>query len=401
MRVLVTTTPGLGHIHPLVPFAQALQTAGHEVAFASTATGAQVIEASGFACFQTGVDKTVFEIGAELGVDVARLTREARLRFMVRHYFAGTYTAERARDILGVGQRWSPDLVVREQSDYAGCAAAEAAGLPYATVEVLARGRSPEMVAMFAEGLDAIRAAVGLAPDPGHEMLTRHLVLSPFPPSFRSPDAAAPPTLRSVRPAPFDRSGAEALPGWVAGLPEDRAVVYATLGTTSNFRPDVFEAIITGLRDEPLSLIATVGRDRDPAAFGTQPPSVRIERYVPQSLLFPKVHLVVCHGGSGTVSLALDHALPMVIIPLGADMPRNAAGAQVAGVARVIEPQDATPAAIRLAALATLNDPGYRDAARRVQEELRALPPLEYSVELLERLARGAVFVESKPGQSL
>ena len=146
--------------------------------------------------------------------------------------------------------------MVREQSDYAGCAAAEAAGLPYAAVEVLARGRSLEMVAMFAEGLDAIRAAVGLAPDPGHAMLTRHLVLSPFPPSFRSPDAAAPPTLRFVRPAPFDRSGAEALPGWVAGLPEDRAVVYATLGTTSNFRPDVFEAIITELRDEPLSLIA-------------------------------------------------------------------------------------------------------------------------------------------------
>ena len=82
-------------------------------------------------------------------------------------------------------------------------------------------------------------------------------------------------------------------------------------------------------------------------------------------------------------------------------MPRNAAGAQVAGVACVIEPHDATPAAIRVAARAVLDNPGYRDAARRVQEELRALPPLEYSVELLERLARGAVCVESKPGQSL
>ena len=37
MRVLFTTLPYSGHVHPLVPFARALADAGHDVAFAARA----------------------------------------------------------------------------------------------------------------------------------------------------------------------------------------------------------------------------------------------------------------------------------------------------------------------------------------------------------------------------
>ena len=42
---------------------------------------------------------------------------------------------------------------------------------------------------LVAEPLGELRAEVGLAPDPGLDMLDRDLVLSPFPPCFRSPAA--------------------------------------------------------------------------------------------------------------------------------------------------------------------------------------------------------------------
>ncbi|HSH83380.1 MAG TPA: hypothetical protein VLA19_33015, partial [Herpetosiphonaceae bacterium] len=48
LRVLITTAPGLAHWHPLVPVAQALQAAGHEVAVACSPQFAAVVEASGF-----------------------------------------------------------------------------------------------------------------------------------------------------------------------------------------------------------------------------------------------------------------------------------------------------------------------------------------------------------------
>jgi UDP:flavonoid glycosyltransferase YjiC (YdhE family) len=78
----------------------------------------------------------------------------------------------------------------------------------------------------------------------------------------------------------FDRSGTEGLPRWTLALPRERPVVYASLGTEPalNGRSDVFAAIITALRDEPVELVVTVGRNQDPAQFGPQPPSVHVER---------------------------------------------------------------------------------------------------------------------------
>ena len=48
MRILFTTTAGLGHYHPLVPITRAAKARGHELAFAATRSLQKSIEASGF-----------------------------------------------------------------------------------------------------------------------------------------------------------------------------------------------------------------------------------------------------------------------------------------------------------------------------------------------------------------
>ena len=47
--------------------------------------------------------------------------------------------------------------------------------------------------------------------------------------------------------------------------------------------PGLFQAILDGLRDEPVNLILTIGRDQDPDQFGRQPENVHIERYIPRA----------------------------------------------------------------------------------------------------------------------
>ena len=167
-----------------------------------------------------------------------------------------------------------------------------------------------------------------------------------------------------------------------------RPTVYASLGTIFNHSPGLLAAILAGLRDEPLTLILTVGRNQDPADFGPQPGNVRIERYVPQTLLLPYCDLVVTHGGFNTVQAALGQGLPLVVVPLGADQPANAAACAAMGVGRVVPPEERTPEAIRDAVRAVLGDPAYRATAERVRGEMAALPGPEYAVALLERLAR-------------
>jgi UDP:flavonoid glycosyltransferase YjiC (YdhE family) len=79
----------------------------------------------------------------------------------------------------------------------------------------------------------------------------------------------------------------------------------------------------------------------------------------------------------------------MVLTPINADQPENADRCAAAGVARVIEPHDLSPLAVRDAVRVVLADPAYKRAAERVQAEMAALPSLEHAVGLLERLAAG------------
>jgi len=163
--------------------------------------------------------------------------------------------------------------------------------------------------------------------------------------------------------------------------------IHFTLGTIYNMESgDLFQRVIAGLRDLPIQLIMRVGRDIDPAAFGPQAAHVRIERFVPQALLLPRCDLVVSHGGSGSVTSALAHGVPMVLIPLGADQPLNAARCEALGVARVLDAATATSQAVRDAVSRVLEDPSYRENAERIRDEIAALPGPEYAVTLIQRL---------------
>lgn len=247
-------------------------------------------------------------------------------------------------------------------------------GIPVATVQVLAAGTliRPELIA---PPLAAIRVEHGLPPDPGLTMLTRGLVLSPFPASFRESDARA-----------FHyRSGAPAI-----ATPADRPRVYVTLGTVFNLGSgDLFERLLTGLAAVDADVLVTVGRHIDPAEFGPQPPYVRIERFVPQDQVLRGTDLVVSHGGSGALLGALTHGLPQVLLPLGADQPHNASRATQLGVARTLDAATATPAEIGDAIRGALVDEGMAARSRLVAEEINSLPYVDVTVPLLAALAAG------------
>ncbi|HUH08115.1 MAG TPA: nucleotide disphospho-sugar-binding domain-containing protein [Egibacteraceae bacterium] len=73
--------------------------------------------------------------------------------------------------------------------------------------------------------------------------------------------------------------------------------------------------------------LITVGDQLDPQAFGAAA-GHRIKRYVPQSSVLARCAAAVCDGGSGTVMGSLEQGLPLVLPPMGADQPLNAAPAR-------------------------------------------------------------------------
>jgi UDP:flavonoid glycosyltransferase YjiC (YdhE family) len=381
MRLLFTFAGGNGHFEPLIPIARAARLAGHTIVFAGQPAMIAAVEAAGFAMVATG-GATLTSAAERLPLLKLDLEREDR---DLRDGFARRLARERAAAILALCAEWRPDGLVCDEIDFGAMLAAEKLGLPAAKVLVIAAGSFVRREVVGA-ALDEVRAEYGLPPDADMTMLSRDLVLSPFPPSYRDPAFPLPPTAQSIRPLVVGAGGDAILTAW-AGRLSDAPLVYFTLGTVFNSESgDLFERVLAGLRDLPINVIATVGRELDPDEFGPQPPNIRIERYIPQAALLPHCAAVISHAGSGSVIGALAHGLPMVLIPMGADQPHNAGRCADLGLARVLDAVEATPQMVSTAITAVLEDPGYRQASERMRAEIAALPDPAIAVGLLERL---------------
>ena len=379
MRILFTFAGGSGHLEPLVPIARAAEAAGHAVAFTGRPWMIPKVEELGFAGFAAGSDLGLAPRRLPLAaIDVERDMRAVGIGFGRR------VARERAADLLPLCAAWHPDLLACEELDFGAMVVAERLEIPHASVLVCATG-SFVRPGFVAGPLDEVRAEYGLPPDPALAMPSRHLVLCPFAPRYRDPAFPLPATAYSLH-LPADARGAET-PRWLDHL--GRApLVHFTLGTIYNMESgDLFQRVLAGLRDCAIEVVVTVGRDIDPVEFGSQPASIHVERFVPQALLLPHCDLVVCHGGSGSVTNALAHGLPMVLVPLGADQPLNAARCEELGVARVLDAAAATPHAVRDAVMRGMEDLRTRENARRLRDEMVALPGPEHAVTLLERIA--------------
>ena len=370
----------------MVPIAQAAQIAGHTVAVACGPSLVPLVESRGFPAFGIGSS------GPSAGekrlplreVDIAREEQDLRERF------AGRAARLRAAGVRVLATDWRPDVMVADEVDFGSMVAAEVLAIPYATVLIIAAGTlvRGEVVA---DTLNSLRGEHGLPADPDFTAPSRYLVLSPFPTTLRDPSARLPATTHFFRPIDMD-GGEGAVParsGRLAGVPN----VYFTLGTEFNVESgDLFTRVVTGLRELPINVLVTVGRQIDPGELGPQPAHVCVERYVPHAEALSWCDLVVFHGGSGTLTGALAHGVPMVMLAIGADQPANALRCRALGLGVTLDPFRATPAAVRQATTLVLTDPAYRQAARQLRDAIAAQPDPATAVVLLERLA-----VERRP----
>ena len=384
MRVLFTCIQGYGHLHPMLPLARALEGSGHEVAFSSSERFCPRIREAGFSAFPAGPDLAEVHEQALHRTEAATFGPDDPWRFGAL-LFAGVAGPAKAADLTEVVKDWNADLVVHDATDFAGPVAAARAGVRYVHHSFGAL-LPPDFWMLGGDLMAPTWKQSGLTPEPLGGMF-RHLYLDICPPSFQAPHARHLDKAHSLRPVPFDTTVESTLPPWVDTL-EGRPTVYVTLGTIDNHAPGVFETVLEGLRDEPINVVVTVGHTRDPAELGPQPDHVHVERYIPQSLLFPRCDAVVAHGGSGTTLSALAAGLPLLLLPQGANQFWNAERAVELGIGSRLLPEELDPAAVRREARTLLQEPSYRSRAQAIRHEIEQMPGPEVAVELIERLGR-------------
>ena len=385
MRMLVATTPGLGHLLPMLPLARAARDAGHEVVIAGGTSLAKVAETAGFPYAAMG-PASIGEVvdGVQ---ELVGLTGRRRALVTLRRVFCERIAPAMADGVWDLAARWRPDVIVHEDREFGSWIAAERLAIPHVTVQATAwRPRTAEIAN---DPLNAIRAQHGLARDEGLEGLYGQLFLTTRPRSLRDPDAPLPEMTAELRPIADDRLGADVTADEDPFPPRDaRARVAVTLGTVNHDQVEVLRALIDGVVAAGGHVVVALGTDPD--SIGEVPRGVAVHRYLPMSTLLPAADLVAYHGGSGTMLAAIAAGTPMVIVPLAADQPDNADRCLAAGVAQVLSPRELDAGAVERAVRAVIGDPAYRARAREVAEEVAAMPGPDAALARIESIARSA-----------
>jgi MGT family glycosyltransferase len=174
------------------------------------------------------------------------------------------------------------------------------------------------------------------------------------------------------------------LPGDLDHLGVDRPLVYVTFGTAFGDRAPAQE-VVEALAQLDVDVIMTTG-SRWKELTGMLPANLQVRPFIPQGAILDRCHLVVTHGGAGSVLGALRYGVPMVVIPLGADQDGNADEVQRSGAGLKVD-AGATPQTLRTAVTEVLDGSRFRAAARTLSEEIADMPGLAAVIPVLEELA--------------
>ena len=315
---------------------------------------------------------------------------------------------------------WEPGLVVREPCEYASAVIAEARGLPHVQVAISsARGEissiraaapaleehSPGLTAALIASPYLSRFPASLDPSPfPHTVRYREPGWVPGPVSGGEPGRPA--TGETGRRPGREAAGGASLPDWwpagdrAAG--SDLPLVYLTFGTVlghMTIAGSVIETALAAVGGMAVRVLLTYGRRFGVEELGELPPNVHAEPWVDQDTVLPHADLVVCHGGSGTVLGALGAGVPMVVVPSFADQFDNGRRIEEAGAGLTVEarqagggstrspigPQDAPRIAAAMSEV--LGSASYRQAARRIGDEMAASPLPAVALAALAALA--------------
>jgi len=390
--VLVAAFGDPGHAFPAIALARALAARGHEVTVESWERWREPVEESGLG-FAAAEEYRVFpppDPDSEEGAGAA----DAALAL---------------RPLL---EEMRPHAVVADILTLAPALAAEAAGIPRATLiphiypvhevglpffafglqpartpvgRLMWRGALPLLETGLRQGrreLNAQRGKLGLAPlDRFHGGISPSLVLVATFPQLEYP-RRWPAEVEVTGPMAFE------LPYPDIELPAgDAPLVLVAPSTSQDPRNLLVRTALEALAGEPVRVVATSNRD---LAGGTieVPDNAVLVDWLSYSQVMPPASLVICHGGHGTVARALAAGVPVLATPAVGDMAETAARISWAGVGSSVPWRLCRPRPLRWAARQLLHDEGYARRAGELAAWGREHDGAARGAELVEELAR-------------
>jgi zeaxanthin glucosyltransferase len=114
-------------------------------------------------------------------------------------------------------------------------------------------------------------------------------------------------------------------------------LIYCSLGSQSYLYANstqVLQTLIAAVarRRDDWQMVLAVGSHLNPEDFAPLPPNVIAVRSAPQLAMLKRAALMITHGGLNTIKECILLGVPMVVLPMKRDQPRNAARVAYHGI---------------------------------------------------------------------
>lgn len=162
----------------------------------------------------------------------------------------------------------------------------------------------------------------------------------------------------------------------------ERPLVYVSMGTVINDRPDFYSKCIDAMRGEAVDMVISCGDAVDAASLGELPKNVKVFPYVNQLEILSKASVFITHCGMNSVSESLYMETPMVLYPQTNE--QAAVARRVTEIGAGIRLKDDSADGIREAVHNLIKTEGYAKAAQKCAEDFRNSPGIEGAADFIE-----------------
>jgi zeaxanthin glucosyltransferase len=163
-------------------------------------------------------------------------------------------------------------------------------------------------------------------------------------------------------------------------------IVYASMGTVGNGRPEIFRTILSAVaKHKNVQLVLAIGNQVSPEQIGPAPSNAIIVKQAPQLELLKQSSVCITHAGLNTVLEALAQGVPQIAIPVTHDQPGVAARIADKKTGSVTSLDKLTESHLSALLDGVLKDSTYRSNARKLQQAIIETNGLARAADVVEQ----------------
>jgi zeaxanthin glucosyltransferase len=411
-RIGIIAPPTLGHVNPLLTLGKELIKKGHTVVFFQLEEMKQHILDAGIEFHKIGrlipsdtMQNMKQQLGQLAGLDAMRYWQKRQIG-LFKVWFA---------ELPGAFKKENVNFLLVDQSDATGSTIAEAKQIPYVTIcmgldmdweknippffsprqydtsTAVLRGNKMAMTEFVKEfdplfkSINDQRIKYNL---PTYDPYKNMYPVSPYAQIAQMPSFLDYP--RIEKPDHFYNVGP-----FIDDTPMDipfpfeklngKPLVYISLGTILNMRPDIFNLVGASFKDIVVQLAISLGNKQVDLNMDIFPPETIIVSYAPQKEVLAKAKLCITHGGMNTVMDALSNAVPVLVVPISFDQPGTAGRMKYLNVGEYIQYKALSEVAINKTVKKIFSTKSYYENAAKMKEQFLQLNGKDQAINIIER----------------